>query len=97
MTASSATLRVSISTSVTSPDQQVAVDDVRLVEIRDLASASRSEEPSLKTSGVFLAEWSVVQTSWHFRDDLSPLVDYQWALGECVNSLVCHGIPVGPG
>ena len=80
-TASSTTLHVSISTSVTSPDQQVAMDDVILVEIRDVASAGSKEEPSVRSSGVFLAEWSVVQTSWHFTDDVSPIVDYQWALG----------------
>lgn len=35
----------------------------------------------MRWSGLFLASWSVVQISWHFVDQGSPIVDYQWALG----------------
>ena len=73
---------IAIGTTVASPDQQVAVDDVILEEIREVVSAGSSSKPGLWSSSVFLAEWSVVQTSWHFTDDVSPIVDYQWALGE---------------
>ena len=82
VTASSPNMIIAVSTTAASPDQQVAVDDVTLEEIHDVASMDRSSEPAVRSSSVFLPEWSVVQTSWHFVDDVSPIVDYQWALGE---------------
>jgi len=82
VTASSPNMIIAVSTTAASPDQQVAVDDVTLEEIHDVASVDSSSEPAVRSSSVFLPEWSVVQTSWHFVDDVSPIVDYQWALGE---------------
>ena len=80
---------VSISTSVPSLDQQVALDNVMFEQIQELATPGGSSEDSVKSSGVFLAEWSVVQTSWHFTDDVSPIVDYQWALGKALCLATC--------
>ncbi|XP_076468275.1 uncharacterized protein LOC143299060 [Babylonia areolata] len=78
-TAPSPTMTVTITTTTTSPDQQLAVDDVTLEEVARVGAGG--QELAMKWSGVFLAEWSVVQISWHFDEDLSPIVDYQWALG----------------
>ncbi|KAL8561568.1 hypothetical protein ACOMHN_024804 [Nucella lapillus] len=84
-------MHIAIATSVISLDQQVAVDEVVLEEVQQLATPGATSEQSLTSSGVFMADWSVVQTSWHFNDDVSPLVDYQWALGTSEGGVQLQG------
>ncbi|XP_055958832.1 uncharacterized protein LOC126829498 [Patella vulgata] len=57
----------------------LAVDDVYVQQINYIDITSDSNHLIHHT--VFRPYWSSLHLTWHFKDDQSPITDYQWALG----------------
>ncbi len=41
-----------------------------------------SSAPLVDVGTQFVHDWSSIHASWHFIDQESPIVNYQWAIGE---------------
>ncbi|PVD34771.1 hypothetical protein C0Q70_06048 [Pomacea canaliculata] len=95
VTAHNSTLTLVISTTSSSTDQQLALDYVVLETIHYVQQTETSRnvtsESHLSASAVFLPHWSMVQSSWHFLDNDSPITDYKWALGTVAGGVQIQG------
>ncbi|KAK7500517.1 hypothetical protein BaRGS_00008092 [Batillaria attramentaria] len=91
VSAPASSLDVSISTTVASGEQQLAVDHAELLHVQYVQEPGALNTNALSTGAVFLPQWSVVQASWHFTDAESTIVDYQWALGTVQGGVQIQG------
>ncbi|XP_055958617.1 uncharacterized protein LOC130013975 [Patella vulgata] len=57
----------------------LAVDDVYVQQVNYIDITRDSNHLIHHT--VFRPYWSSLHLTWHFKDDQSPITDYQWALG----------------
>lgn len=57
------------------------VDNITLQMILYSDDTFDPDEAHVLTHAVFLHDWSSLHADWHFVDDESGIVDYQWAIG----------------